>query len=163
MQFLIFSDSHGNHFPMVNVIRSHPGVNTVLFLGDGLADIERLGALFPRHTFRCVRGNMDFFAMCEVEDESVFSLFSCRVLMMHGHGCGVKGGTAAAEKRAIDVGARVLLYGHTHLPECRYLSEAGLYVFNPGSIGRPRGGKPTYGLMDILPDGSVMLSHGEIK
>ncbi len=162
MQFLIFSDSHGNHFPMVEVIRRHPEVKNVLFLGDGLADIERLYALFPQHEFRCVRGNMDFFIMREAEETDLFELYSCRVLMMHGHTRGVKGGTSAAEKDAVHSRARVLLYGHTHLPECRYLSEEELYVFNPGSIGRPRGGKPSYGLMDILPDGSVMLSHGEL-
>ena len=162
MQFLIFSDSHGNHFSMVNVIRRHPDVQTVLFLGDGLADVERLYALFPHHTFRCVRGDMDFFIMREAEESAVFALFGCRVLMMHGHTRGVKGGTAAAEQDARNAGARVLLYGHTHVPECRYLSDKELYVFNPGSIGRPYGGKPSYGLMDILPDGSVMLSHGEV-
>ena len=162
MQFLIFSESHGNHFPMADVIRRHPDVNTVLFLGDGLADVEHLKALFPRHIFRCVRGNMDFFVMREMEDESVFELFSCRVMMLHGHTCAVKGGTATAEKRALEAGARVLLYGHTHVPECRYLSEEALYVFNPGSIGRPYDGKPSFGLMDILPNGSVMLSHGTL-
>ena len=162
MQFLIFSDSHGNHFPMVDVIRRHPEVNTVLFLGDGLADIERLYALFPRHTFRCVRGNMDFFVMREAEDTDLFELYSCRVLMMHGHTRGVKGGTAAAEKDAVQVRAHVLLYGHTHVPVCKYISKDELYVFNPGSIGRPYGGKPSYGLMDILPNGSIMLSHGTL-
>lgn len=162
MQFLIFSDSHGNHFPMVEVIRRHPEVKSILFLGDGLADVERLFSMFPQHHFRCVRGNMDFFIMREAEDCDLFELYSCRVLMMHGHTRGVKSSTAAAVKDAVNARARVLLYGHTHLPECRYLSEEELYVFNPGSIGRPRGGRPSYGLMDILPDGSVMLSHGEI-
>ena len=147
---------------MVDVIRRHPEVNHILFLGDGLADVERLQALFPRHIFRCVRGNMDCFVMRAAEDESVFELFSCRVLMLHGHTRAVKGGTAAAEKRALDEGARVLLYGHTHVPECRYLSEEALYVFNPGSIGRPYHGRPSFGLMDILPNGSVMLSHGTL-
>ena len=163
MQFLIFSDSHGNHFPMVNVIRQHPDITNVLFLGDGLADVERLFAMFPQHVFRCVRGNMDFFIMREAEDTDLFTLFGCRVMMMHGHLAGVKSSTAVAEKRACEAGARVLLYGHTHRPECRYLSDEGLYVFNPGSIGRPYDGKPSYGLMDVLPDGSVMLSHGEVK
>lgn len=162
MQFLIFSDSHGNYFPMLRVISQHTDIRHVLFLGDGLADIEHLYAHFPQHEFRCVRGNMDFFAMREAEDSSLFSLYSCRVLMMHGHTRGVKGGTAAAEKDAVQAGAKVLLYGHTHDPEQHYLSEEGLYVFNPGSIGRPYSGRPSYGLMDILPDGSVMLSHGEV-
>lgn len=162
MQFLIFSDSHGNVFPMLRVILQHPDIRHVLFLGDGLADMEPLYTRFPQHEFRCVRGNMDSLTMREVEDSSLFSLYSCRVLMLHGHTRGVKGGTAAAAQDALQAGARVLLYGHTHIRDCRYLSADELYVFNPGSIGRPYSGRPSYGLMDILPDGSVMLSHGEV-
>ena len=162
MQFLIFSDSHGNYRPMAEVIRRHPEVRTVLFLGDGLADLEQLYPLFPQHTFRAVRGNMDFLAR-EAEDLSLFSLFSCRVLMMHGHTHGVKGGVGGALCEAKRQGARVLLYGHTHQPENRYLPEEEIYLFNPGSIGRPHDGIPRYGLLDILPNGSLMLSHGELK
>jgi diadenosine tetraphosphatase ApaH/serine/threonine PP2A family protein phosphatase len=79
----------------------------------------------------------------------------------YGHRYGVKGGTAAYEAHARAHGARVAIYGHTHIPEARYDSETGMYIFNPGSIGRPYHGRPTFGLLDILPDGSVVLSHGE--
>ena len=151
MELLIFSDSHGDHFKMAEIIRRHKEVSTVLFLGDGLADAERLFALFPRHTFRCVRGNMDYFVMREAEETEYFSLYGCGVFMLHGHTRGVKGGTGAAERDALRAGARVLLYGHTHELVCRYLSDDQLYVFNPGSIGRPYHGNPTYGLMDSLP------------
>ena len=105
---------------------------------------------------------MDFLAR-EAEDLSLFSLFSCRVLMMHGHTHGVKGGVGGALCEAKRQGARVLLYGHTHQPENRYLPEEEIYLFNPGSIGRPHDGIPRYGLLDILPNGSLMLSHGELK
>ncbi len=161
MQFLVFSDSHGRYDLMAQAVRRLAAVRHILFLGDGLADLEHLHETFPAHTIRAVRGNMDGLVH-HIPDEDYFDLFSCRVMMLHGHRHAVKGGTAAAEGHALHAGARVLLYGHTHCPENRYLSDVGLYVFNPGSIGRPYDGRSSFGLLDILPDGSVMLSHGII-
>ena len=162
MEFLIFSDSHGNQTNMIRTIRSHPDVRHVLFLGDGLRDLSCVRPMFPGIFFAAVRGNIDGFGDGEAEDEHIFEMYGCRVLMMHGHTRAVKAGTAAAEQFALRNGCSVLLYGHTHAPASVYRSDGGLYVFNPGSIGRPDyGKKASYGLMDILPNGSVMLSHGE--
>ena len=63
---------------------------------------------------------------------------------------------------AKEAGADVLLFGHTHRPHEEYLSEEGLYLCNPGSIGRPSSGDPSFSILDILPNGSVCLSHGNI-
>lgn len=163
MLFLIFSDAHGRDDGMRRALALHPDVKNVLFLGDGLRDLFRIAPLYPGVSFRAVRGNMDAFSFSTpAAEEEEFSLFGTRVLMMHGHLYGVKGGLAAAEGHARRAGARVLLYGHTHEPYLHYDSETGLYTFNPGSVGRPYGGPLSFGLMDLLPDGGVMLSHGEL-
>ena len=163
MLFLIFSDAHGRDDGMRRVLALHPDIKNVLFLGDGVRDLNRIAPLYPHIHFRAVRGNMDELSLfAPAEDEDVLELHGVRVLMMHGHRYGVKGGLAAAEGRALRVGAKVLLYGHTHEPYTHYDSETGLYTFNPGSIGRPYHGNPTFGLLDILPTGDVSLSHGEL-
>lgn len=162
MLFLVFSDSHGNAALMRRVIASHKDIRHILFLGDGIREFSALAEEFPEHHFRAVRGNMDGFSLAaRGEEEDVFELYGMRVMMAHGHRYGVKGGTAAYEAHARAHGARVAIYGHTHIPEARYDSETGLYIFNPGSISRPQNGRPTYGLLDILPNGSIVLSHGE--
>lgn len=161
MRFLVFSDSHGQDFYMLRALSLNPDVRHVLFLGDGLADVARIGARFPDLHIRAVRGNMDGLSLDHpAEDEELFSLFGVDVLMTHGHLFGVKGGLGAAESRALSRGARVLLYGHTHVPYSHYDGETGLYTFNPGSIGRPYGRAPSFGLLDILPNGGISLSHG---
>lgn len=162
MLFLVLSDSHGRQDLLRRVISSHKDIKHVLFLGDGIAEFSALADEFPDRHFRAVRGNMDAFSLAaRGEEEEIFELYGVRVMMAHGHRYGVKGGTAAYEAHAHAHGARVAIYGHTHIPEARYDSETGLYIFNPGSIGRPYHGRPTFGLLDILPDGSVVLSHGE--
>ncbi len=163
MLFLIFSDAHGSHDGMRRALDMNPDVKNVLFLGDGIRDLHRITPLYPTVNFRAVRGNMDELSLAfSAEDEDFFELHGTRVLMMHGHRYGVKGGLSAAEGRALRLGAKVLLYGHTHEPYLHYDSETGLYTFNPGSIGRPYHGNPTFGLLDILPNGDVSLSHGEL-
>ena len=161
MRFLIFSDSHGQDFYMLRALALNPDVRHVLFLGDGLSDIACLHARRPDLDIRAVRGNMDgLFLDYPAENEDLFTLFGVNVLLMHGHLFGVKGGIAAAEARATARGVNVLLFGHTHSPYSRYDSETGLYTFNPGSIGRPYDRSPSFGLLDILPNGQISLSHG---
>lgn len=162
MQFLVFSDSHGHGERMAKVIAEHPPILDVIFLGDGLVDILPLMRQFPKHRFRTVRGNMDFLAAgFDAPDEDVFSLYGVRVFLCHGHLFGVKGGTGVAEAHACTANAQVLLYGHTHRAEEHYLSEKGLLVLNPGSIGRPQSGEPSFAILDILPSGDVAASHGQ--
>lgn len=148
---------------MLRAMRLNPDVRHVLFLGDGLADVARLFRRFPDLHIRAVRGNMDPLSPdTPAEDEDLFTVFGVTVLLMHGHRFGVKGGLAAAEGHALRRGANVLLFGHTHTPLSHYDGETGLYSFNPGSIGRAYVGEPSFGLLDILPNGQVSLSHGNI-
>ena len=135
MQFLVLSDSHGRADRLVSVCAAHPDIAALLFLGDGLS----LDTPAP--------------------EEDTFDLFGHRVFMMHGHRAGVKGGDGAARSLALARGADILLYGHTHRPLACYDPDGPLYVMNPGSIGAPPDGHPSYGILDILP-GGVMLSHG---
>ena len=93
-------------------------------------------------------------------------------MMMHGHTHSVALGIENAIRYAAQRGADVLLYGHTHIPEERYLPagtavggitlEKPMYVFNPGSLGNPReDGIPRFGLMQIRA-GQIAFSHGNL-
>ena len=82
----------------------------------------------------------------------------------------VKGTLSALAAAARERGADIALFGHTHLRLERYLpperdGERPLWLFNPGSISRPREGRPSYGIIDILRDDErldVLLSHAEL-
>lgn len=161
MQFLVFSDSHGNASMMSRVIRRNPDIKNVIFLGDGIRDLETLARLHPTHNFRAVRGNCDALTL-DYPTEDTFTLYGKTVFLCHGHTLGVKGGLGAAVSRAKEAGADILLFGHTHRPLEEYRSEEELYLCNPGSIGHPSSGEPSFAILDILPSGGICISHGSI-
>jgi len=166
MQYLIFSDSHGNPMAMKKVIdRCICDTDGIIFLGDNIRDIEQLGKLYPELKFYSVAGNCDVsleYLKPEYQ-EKVLELDGIRVLITHGHQRSVKfylGELCAYAKRA---DCDVVLFGHTHERVCesRY-GQKPSYIFNPGSVSRPRDGLPaSFGVLTVR-NGQILLSHGEI-
>ena len=162
MEILIFSDSHGNVQPMLRVIAEHPSATHLLFCGDGVKDLADVEACFPRLIVLGVRGNCDLFGADGYPYEREVTFGSLRILMMHGHTYGTKGGYGGAVAHAGREGFDLLLCGHTHQAlDTRYdLGDGGtLQVFNPGSIGKREAGGYSYGVLTIR-DNGYLLSHG---
>ena len=168
---VIFSDVHGRADRVRELVSRHRDATTFVFLGDGLRDVDE--SLFSARSAarRCVRGNCDAFSSGTAE-EALLDLGGIRLLLMHGHRASVKSGLDRALAYASARGADALLFGHTHLPEERYFSEGEelldgtrlsrpMWAFNPGSLGEPRGGKPSYGLLQIR-NGQMLFSHGTL-
>ncbi len=163
MEYLIFSDTHGNSKGMIEVIeRCLPHVDGVLFLGDGMADCMRAELAFPQLTFVAVAGNCDMSAAyCTSEwRERLINIEGKKILMMHGHTHGVKFGLEDASSHAKAMGADVLLFGHTHQPLER--RENDVLCFNPGSASRYADGEPSFGRL-VIRKGEILLSHGSVR
>ncbi len=168
MKILVFSDSHGRDDGMRRALSMHPDAEGVFFLGDGAREAAALAEREPNRFFIGVKGNCDgaLFGLLGGSDlrlEEELVLFGRRILLLHGHTVGVKGGLGELILNARRREADLALFGHTHEPLERYLSEGRrpLYLFNPGSISRPRSGKPTYGLITLTESG-ILLSHGTL-
>ncbi len=165
MKGIIFSDSHGRTEGMTRVLRMHPDADVVFFLGDGIRDIEGIRQSFPDHTYFAVRGNCDFTSVMDgtpigKTDEVV--LERKKIVFTHGDLYSVKYTVDRLSYLAEERGADVVLFGHTHEPYLHYESgDHPFYLFNPGSIGEPRDGEPSFGVLTIR-DGEILLSHGEI-
>ena len=169
MTLLVISDSHGKIDRIEKAVALNPNCEAILFLGDGICDLDR-AELLGRPVI-AVRGNCDVSSViCEPEEQMVrFGEYN--IMLMHGHKLGVKGGDDAAVAYAAKKGADVLLYGHTHTRLERYLSdgkiigdtvlEKPLRVFNPGSLGAPRGSGASFGVI-VIRGKDILLSHGEI-
>ncbi len=168
MEYVVISDSHGRADLIDLVLERQVRVpDGVLFLGDGLRDLRVLE--YQDMDVRCVRGNCDFYTAFEgnsVPELSLITVGAYRVLMMHGHTLGVKGGMTHACAKAAEVEADVLLYGHTHKPRQEWF-DAGeqfgkqilqkpLLVCNPGSL---LDGK--FGTLSLTNAG-VMFGFGEL-
>lgn len=152
MKVLIVSDSHNTLGYMercMDAIRP----DAVIHLGDYVSDGRLLASRCPGIPFYQVPGNCDAYR-CEPDmmNTIVIDLDGVRMMLTHGHRYFVKEGTERllAEARRSRVDA--VLYGHTHIPDCRR-EEDGLWVLNPGSAGYFR---PTAGWM-IIENGAIRI------
>lgn len=146
MRILVISDSHGSRRAIENAIEAQPPAEHIFFLGDKLEDIEDFDLYFPERTFHTVSGNCDFFG--NASTEGICTLGGKKIFYTHGHTYGVKGSKASLTSYARSRGADIALYGHTHIPDTTYLD--GLYLVNPGSIGRGREKGCSYAVIDII-------------
>ena len=164
MKCLCFSDSHGTSANMRRALKMHRDAEVVFFLGDGLSDFEELISDRTR-AWLAVRGNCDLIS--EIGGNFVKKLDSItlggkKIVYTHGDLYGVKYGTDGVIALAREEGADIVLFGHTHTPLERYISdgEKPIYLFNPGSVGVAYNTDTSYGIIDIT-DKGVLFSHGK--
>lgn len=143
MKLLVFSDSHGQTMPMERAVRLEQPEH-VLHLGDYVRDARKLAEAISVPV-TLVPGNCD--DRCD-QPEILTPVFCGRKFYMtHGHLHGVKMMYMRAIYAAMEAEADLLLFGHTHRPEC--FQEQGLWVMNPGS-SRAGG---SYGVIELRGDG----------
>ncbi len=167
MDFLIFSDSHGNAERMQRAILRQPKPPLAVFhLGDGFRDTQYLELRgIPLYA---VKGNCDLFlngALEECPEERITAIGCHRALLTHGARYGVKSGLGGLMAAAVRQNADIVLYGHTHIPRldtvpagtelCGTVLDRPLYLFNPGSIGQ--GG--SFGTLTVQGE-NVLFGHG---
>lgn len=145
MRILVFSDSHGRAKDMFNVLSEHPEAEYVLHLGDGNREFEGLMPSFPDKKFIMVCGNNDMLSTAPYSE--LVKVDNILIYMAHGHRHSVHDTLYYLRRDALEVGAKIVLYGHTHVAHSEYMD--GIYVMNPGSISRPRLGVRSYGFIDI--------------
>lgn len=156
MKVLVFSDSHGQIRGMEQAIRTHErDTDAVLFLGDGVREAEILFQRFPQIMHCTVLGNNDIG--CNGVQECTLNLQGVRTLCVHGHKYGVKSGRGRLYQAAVEKGARLVLFGHTH--EAEEFTIDGIRFFNPGSVGC--GIKQTYGVLYIENE-NIVCGFGKI-
>lgn len=142
MKLLIFSDSHGCLSAMEQAV-NHEQPDHILHLGDHLRDAAALRDRFSVPV-TAVPGNCD--GLTKEPAALTLELLNKRIYMTHGHLHGVKLHYQRVIYAALEAEAGILLFGHTHRPEC--FSERGLWVMNPGACG-PHG---TYGVIELQSD-----------
>ena len=147
MRVLVVSDVHGKLNLLREAIEAQPTARNVLFLGDGLRQVEDVMELYPDRTFYTVPGNCDFGAGGLPVRQETFG--GKRFYFTHGHLHDVKYTLYRLDLAAREAGADIALFGHTHTPYEEYAD--GLYLFNPGSLGHDY----TYGYVDIVGGGIV--------
>ena len=160
MKILVFSDSHGNTNLIRKAIEAHKdSTDLIIHLGDKVTDSRIFSELCPHIANINIFGNCDYFSSgVEAYDEKLLQLGNTRIkaFLCHGHDYSVKSRTDILTVKAKMCGAKIALYGHSHIAS---ISESeGILLMNPGSVSQPRGTEPaSYGVIQIE-DNEIMPS-----
>jgi uncharacterized protein len=161
LRVAVVADTHAQPHPRVAELVAARRPHHILHAGDigSQAVVDDLAKIAPTLT---VRGNIDvghldfpdeiLIDVVRDADESLFF----KILLLH---IGVNGPRLRAEvaRRARAVEAALVICGHSHVPFIG--RDAGIGIFNPGSIGPRRFHLPiVFGMMTIEPKG-VTLQH----
>lgn len=150
MKILVISDTHGNKSIIDEVIKKEKDIDIYLHLGD----FELPEYLMT--PFLCVKGNCDYFSDLPLSRTITQNGF--KIYMEHGVNF-----TRSINKEEYikNTNADIFLFGHTH---SRYAYKLdNIYVFNPGSLAKPRdGNKGTY-LILTLEENNLKYEFKEIE
>lgn len=150
MNILVLSDSHQNLTNLKRVL-SEVKYDYVLFLGDYVKDILNFIKPIKEKLF-IVKGNCD--GDINFDDDLLIEIKGKKIFMTHGHNYGVKMGYGKVFSKAVEMGADILVFGHTHIAFQSQL-ENGLVVLNPGSLGKGMLKENTFGMIIIDEEGKI--------
>lgn len=149
MRIFVVSDTHGNIKDFTYYVKSMEEPDLIIHLGDYIEDAVQIEKLLKVDTIK-VKGNCDYF-MPKVKEEEILSIKGKKIFITHGHKYGAKLGVHRLFYRGLEVGADIVLYGHTHFPSI--VREEGMIILNPGSPSMPRGSnKKTFAVISIESD-----------
>jgi putative phosphoesterase len=131
MECLVLSDTHGNYPLATKIVLLEPCVDLIIHLGDEADDAQMLEHLCAKQV-RKVSGNCD--PPGKHPRELLTFVEQTSLLITHGDRYGVKSGLSRLHQRAVSTGARVVLYGHTHIAAIDEID--GILFVNPGALAR---------------------------
>lgn len=152
------SDSHGMVSRLRQALwhaRERGVIDCAVFLGDGIADWQtvslELKADNPQIRLYAVRGNNDWTSNAPMAE--CFTVNGVKFYACHGHQWHVKYGLERLQHAAVEQGARVALFGHTH--HSYLASEYGCTFINPGTVCDSGTKSPVYADIRVEEDGRV--------
>ncbi len=134
MLIAVTGDTHGRIDAVKNELE-RKRLDYLLHTGDFYADGIRL-AYHLGIDFSGVRGNCDTGP--RGKQEEMLDLAGHRFCILHGHRHRVKTTLNDVYYHGLEIGAEVVVFGHTHTPCCDF--QDGIWLINPGSPSLPRSG-----------------------
>ena len=158
-RLLILSDSHNNRDAVERILNAEAAdIDALIFLGDGLRDLELALTRYPKLRAYAVAGNCDYGALEPLDGLAAFD--KCVIFYTHGHMYGVKYDLDTLTEAASARGADIALFGHTHVPLAQQREK--VFLFNPGSCGRCYTGPNTYGILTLDEGKVTAYEHKEV-
>jgi len=133
MKIAVISDTHKIKKYIELSKKYIDDADVLIHLGDDSEDIEELTMDFKGEVYG-VRGNCDYIN--KYPNEQLLVLGGKRIFITHGHIYGVKNGMMNILYKAEELGADIILFGHTHIALIEEYK--GIMIMNPGSVSLPR-------------------------
>ena len=145
MRILIISDTHGRFSAIEDLFARVGKPDMLIHCGDVAGDADYVREMAGCET-HIVRGNCDFDKT--LPSEELIFVGDHKILVTHGHKYRVYYGLECLKEEALNVGADIVLYGHTHVPYTEY---GDVCIANPGSLAEPRqpGRRPSYMFLEF--------------
>ena len=128
-RIIVISDTHRHMDYALRVLDNLSEYDMIIHLGDYSADAAHLERLYKNATVVSVCGNNDFPSPSSPAEREI-EIDGVKLFLTHGHKYGVKFGYERIYLRALELGAQVVLFGHTHVPICE--KEDEVLMLNPG-------------------------------
>lgn len=157
---LVISDTHGNTDNLDEILPLVKPLDQLIHLGDVSRDADYIEVV-AECPCCFVSGNNDFYST--LPRERMIKLNGVPIFLTHGHYYYVNSRKDFIRSAAMQRGARIALFGHTHVP---YLEEdETILVANPGSLSLPRQADhcPTYLLLYIAENGSFRVEQHRLE
>lgn len=141
----VLSDTHKRLDLAIAAIEEMGAIDLLVHAGDHYRDAKKLMDHFGVPGV-AVAGNCDITGG---SSEEILELAGRKVLVVHGHRQGVKGGLQNLWYYALERDVEMVIFGHSHIPVCQTVD--GITMFNPGSLTEPRDliAGATYGIITI--------------
>jgi len=143
VKIVVISDTHGNYPEAIRAVELVERVDAIVHLGDFCDDLLAVRTAVGQTVIR-VPGNCDIGS--SLPREQYLRIDDVPVLLCHGDAYGVKRGVARLAEHAGRIGARVVLFGHTHSP--LVLDKDGLLLVNPGTLAKATA-VPTFAVVTL--------------
>ena len=156
MLIAVIADTHKNQ-RSIDIAKKHikeANANIIIHLGDCIEDIELLKENFNGKVY-AVEGNCDNLNKYPKEDS--IEVNGKKIYFTHGDLYGVKKGLDNLMRKGKEIGADVVLFGHTHVPFKE--EKNGMLLMNPGSIAKPVLRDRCIGFIEIDDDGNLIRSE----
>lgn len=129
----VVSDTHRDKAVLQRVAEKLEATDLIIHLGDNVQDVEGIREYYKKKIIN-VRGNCDFGRKEPLE--LLEEVGGVKIFITHGHNYDVKYNMLKLKYRAQELGADIVLFGHTHVSVIEY--EEGIWFMNPGSASLPR-------------------------
>lgn len=122
----------------------------LIHLGDNIEDVDTLEEAFNGEVY-AVAGNCDYSR--KYPKERIIDVNRKKIFFTHGDLYGVKNGLNNIFYKGKEVGADIVLFGHTHAAIIE--KEDDMILMNPGSISLPRFRGRYVGFIEINDNGDI--------